>query len=82
LFETAADAFGPGLIGIILTGANDDGSRGLKAIIDAGGMGLVQSPETAHVPTMPRSALAMCPTARALTIPEIAAYLCEVAVPA
>jgi two-component system chemotaxis response regulator CheB len=82
LFETAADAFGSALIGIVLTGANDDGSRGLKAVIDAGGIGLVQSPETAHVATMPRAALAMCPTARAMTIPEITAYLCEVAVPA
>ena len=42
LFESAADAYGPALIGVILTGANDDGARGLRAIVAAGGVALVQ----------------------------------------
>lgn len=78
LFESAADVFGPGLIGVVLSGANSDGSRGLKAVIDAGGMGLVQHPDTAHARNMPQSAIAVCPTARVLTIPEIASLLQEV----
>lgn len=45
------------LIGIILTGANKDGGKGLKSIADRGGYTIVQDPETAAVPTMPRAAL-------------------------
>src|SRR3984885_14742722 len=63
LFESAADAYGPALIGIILTGANDDGARGLRAIVDAGGIGLVQRADLAYASAMPRAALAACPTA-------------------
>jgi two-component system chemotaxis response regulator CheB len=78
LFETAADAYGPGLIGIILTGANADGARGLRAIRDAGGIALVQRPDLAYSPAMPRAALEACPGATALGLDEIAAYLMEV----
>jgi two-component system, chemotaxis family, protein-glutamate methylesterase/glutaminase len=57
LFESAADALGEALIGIVLTGANGDGARGLKAIKDRGGFAIVQDPKTAEVPYMPRAAL-------------------------
>lgn len=77
LFETAADAYGPALIGIILTGANDDGARGLRAIADAGGTALVQRVDLAYAQAMPRAALAACPSARELTLEEITKYLCE-----
>jgi two-component system chemotaxis response regulator CheB len=77
LFESAADAYGPALIGIILTGANDDGARGLRAIADAGGMVLVQRVDLAYASAMPRAALVACPTAREMTLEEIATYLCE-----
>jgi two-component system chemotaxis response regulator CheB len=57
LFESAADAFGASLIGIILTGANRDGARGAAAIQEKGGMILVQDPATAESEVMPRAAI-------------------------
>ena len=42
LFESAADAYGGGLIGVVLTGANSDGANGLKAVVEAGGVAVVQ----------------------------------------
>ncbi len=57
LFISAADSFGKNLIGIILTGANGDGTEGLKAIKTQGGMAIVQNPKTAEISYMPRSAL-------------------------
>ena len=71
LFESAADAFGPGLVGIVMTGANQDGAQGLRALCDAGGQGIVQAPATAEVATMPEAALAACPGARAMQLEEI-----------
>lgn len=72
LFESAVDAFGQGLIGIVLTGANDDGSAGLKRIKDAGGLTVVQEPSTAEVPTMPLAAIAAVGTAdHVLALEEI-----------
>ncbi len=78
LFETAADAYASELIGIILTGANSDGARGLRAVYEAGGIALVQRPELAYSPVMPQAALDACPGALALGLEEIAAYLMEV----
>jgi two-component system, chemotaxis family, protein-glutamate methylesterase/glutaminase len=78
LFESAADAYGPGLIGIILTGANRDGARGLRAIREAGGTTLVQDPDQAHARDMPAAALAECPDARIMSLQEITVYLQEV----
>jgi two-component system chemotaxis response regulator CheB len=75
LFESAADAYGPGLIGIILTGANQDGAKGLKAVAEAGGRTIVQSPEGAYAAAMPEAAIAECQGARVLSLKEIAAYL-------
>jgi len=57
LFESAADVYGSRLIGIVLTGANDDGSRGLAAIKMRGGLTVVQDPAGSEVDTMPRAAL-------------------------
>ncbi len=71
LFETAADAFGPALVGIVLTGANNDGAHGLQMVGEAGGTALVQDPATAEVATMPAAALAACPTARKMPLTEI-----------
>lgn len=58
LFESAADVYGKRLIGIILTGANTDGSTGLKHIKSKGGITIVQDPATAEVDGMPRAAIA------------------------
>lgn len=57
LFETAADVFKEGLLGIILTGANQDGSRGIKKISQAGGTTIAQQPDTADYLEMPRAAI-------------------------
>src|SRR5713101_7250908 len=58
LFETAAHAYGAGVIGIILTGANDDGAHGLARIKAAGGVALIQDPLGAARRTMPDAAIA------------------------
>ncbi len=60
LFETAADAVGPRLIGVLLSGANQDGSRGLRRIQENGGLTIVQSPETTRAPQMVQAARAAC----------------------
>jgi two-component system chemotaxis response regulator CheB len=75
LFESAADAYGEGLVGIVLTGASSDGAQGLQTICKAGGIGLVQSPDSAQAATMPRAALAACPGAYAMSLDQIAEFL-------
>jgi len=57
LFESAADVYGSELIGIILTGSNDDGSKGLKRIQEDSGLTIVQDPDTAEHPVMPCAAI-------------------------
>jgi two-component system chemotaxis response regulator CheB len=58
LFETAAHAYGAGVIGIILTGANADGALGLARIKNAGGVAVIQDPLGAARRTMPDAAIA------------------------
>jgi two-component system chemotaxis response regulator CheB len=60
LFETVADAYGTGAVGVVLTGAGSDGARGLARIEQRGGRTLVQDPSSATRPEMPRAALATC----------------------
>ena len=57
LFESAADVYAERLMGIILTGANDDGSAGLAAVKRSGGVTIVQDPDSAQLPLMILSAL-------------------------
>jgi two-component system chemotaxis response regulator CheB len=57
LFASAAEAYGPGLIAVILTGANADGAVGLACVRRAGGLAIVQQPDDAASPVMPRAAL-------------------------
>ncbi|MGO4478439.1 chemotaxis protein CheB [Massilia sp. 2TAF26] len=57
LMESSADAYGPGLVGILLTGANQDGAAGMAAIHASGGLTVVQDPDDAQVATMPQSAI-------------------------
>lgn len=75
LFETAADAYGAGLTAVVLTGANNDGAAGARAVQHAGGRVLVQNPSRAFVSTMPAATLALCPAAEALNLEEIARAL-------
>ena len=75
LFESAADAYGAGLVGVILTGANHDGAAGLAAVVRAGGTALVEDPVGAYASAMPLAALAACPSAETMSIGEIALNL-------
>jgi two-component system chemotaxis response regulator CheB len=74
-FESVADVYGPAAIGVILTGANADGSHGLRRIAQRGGEVLVQDPATAEVAAMPAAAKRLVEQARTMTLEEIAAYL-------
>jgi len=78
LFESAADAYAERLMGIVLSGANSDGAAGLKAIQAAGGLTLVQHPESAVARTMPEAALFAVPTAASLAPGQICALLSRV----
>jgi two-component system chemotaxis response regulator CheB len=78
-FGSVADEYGRGAIGIVLTGANEDGALGLKRIADRGGHAIVQDPETAEGPIMPRAALRMVPRARVLPLERIASHLVSIA---
>jgi len=56
-FESAAEVYGPGLVAILLSGANEDGTSGLIAVKNAGGLAIMQNPDTAQMPFMPHYAL-------------------------
>lgn len=71
LFESAAEAYKNKLIGLILTGSNNDGSAGLKRIKEGGGLTIVQDPETAESYFMPASAIALYKPDYILNLEEI-----------
>lgn len=75
LFETAADAYREKLIGIILTGANSDGSKGLKTIKDYGGITIVQDPKTAEFSAMPMAAAKLINVDYTFSTEEIGKFL-------
>lgn len=77
LFESAADVFGAGLIGILLTGANADGAKGIKRIKACGGFAIVQDPSTAEVPYMPQAGLAAAKVDRVVSLEEIPEVLLQ-----
>lgn len=74
-FTSASDVFGAGVVGVVLTGANADGSVGLRRIADRGGLAIVQDPTTAESPTMPTAALRAVPTALIRRAEEMGGYL-------
>ncbi len=77
LMKSAADAYGPALAGMLLTGANDDGAEGLAYIHRAGGLTAVQDPEEAQAPTMPRAALLRHRPDRILPLRELRELLLQ-----
>lgn len=74
MLSSAAEAYGPAVLGIVLTGANEDGALGLRCIVDAGGRAAVQDPSTAEAPAMPEAARRRVPEAVVLPLEELAAY--------
>lgn len=75
LFRSAASVYGTNVIGVILTGALNDGTAGLYEIAQAGGVTIVQDPNDAINPSMPRSALAHVAVDHCLPLAGIAALL-------
>lgn len=78
MFESAVDTYGMDVVGVVLTGANADGARGLRRVADAGGHAVVQDPDTAEVRVMPRSALKAVPDACVLAMEEIPGHLARI----
>jgi two-component system chemotaxis response regulator CheB len=77
LFETAAESYRERCIGVVLTGANDDGARGLARVVELGGTAIVQDPEEARRDEMPRAALRATPSARVTPTADIAPLLVD-----
>lgn len=75
LFESAATVYGEACIGVLLTGASDDGARGLSRISAAGGLTIVEDPASAHCAIMPRAALRMGGAASVVELASIAPQL-------
>jgi two-component system chemotaxis response regulator CheB len=79
LFRTAARSYGPQVVGVVLSGTLDDGSAGLVAIRQRGGVAIVQDPDDALYPGMPRSALEAVRADHCLPVGQIGATLAELA---
>ena len=77
MFDSAAATYGPTAIGVVLTGANEDGARGLAHIVERGGRALVQDPATAEIPIMPKAAIKAAPSAEVLPLDRLAPRLIE-----
>ncbi len=78
LFETAAFTYGKQLIGIILTGANNDGSKGMALIKDCGGFCIVQDPKEAESDAMPTAAIEKSNPQKILKIDDIVNLIIEI----
>ena len=79
LFRTAARAYGPRVVGVVLSGALDDGAAGMRAIKKYGGVAVAQDPEEALVTGMPRNAIRLDHVDHVLPVAEIAALLVQLA---
>jgi len=78
LFESAAEAYKNKLIGVILTGSNNDGTNGMKRIKECGGLTIVQDPTTAESAYMPASAIAVVQMDYILTLENIMKLLIKI----
>jgi two-component system chemotaxis response regulator CheB len=77
--ETAAHAYGDRVVGVVLTGANEDGADGLREIRRRGGTAIVQAPETAERATMPEAAIAAADPQHVAALSDIAPLLVDLA---
>jgi two-component system, chemotaxis family, protein-glutamate methylesterase/glutaminase len=75
LFESAADVYGPALVGVILTGASADGALGARAVHERSGRVIIQDPATAEASVMPAAAIAAVPGARVVALSDMLAEL-------
>jgi two-component system, chemotaxis family, protein-glutamate methylesterase/glutaminase len=74
-FESASDAYGPRMIAVLLTGANEDGAAGMLAVRARGGITVVQDPASAAKPEMPQAALDAGAAVKVLALDRIAPFL-------
>jgi two-component system chemotaxis response regulator CheB len=81
LLESAAVAYGEGLVGVVLTGASEDGARGLLAVRKAGGQTIAQDPNTARMATMPAAAVRIAEPDHVLSLTQIRDALAAVRAP-
>jgi two-component system, chemotaxis family, protein-glutamate methylesterase/glutaminase len=79
LFRTAAAVYGPRAVGVVLSGSRDDGTAGLRAIKEAGGIAVAQDPSDALAPSMPLSAIEHVRVDAVRTVEDIAALLVDLA---
>lgn len=79
LFDSAADVWRERLIGVVLTGSNDDGARGLNRVRERGGYALVQSPQEAEAPQMPQAALTLAGADEVLLLTDLAKRINQLA---
>ena len=77
LFESVAHAFGPRAVAVVLTGAGSDGSRGVVAVHESGGLVIAQDPATSQTVGMPRAAIATGVVDHVLPLPQIARFLTD-----
>ena len=77
MFDSAAATYGEHAVGVVLTGANEDGASGLAQIVSRGGRALIQDPKTAEVAIMPRAAIRAVPSAEVLPLARLAPRLVE-----
>jgi two-component system chemotaxis response regulator CheB len=75
LFETAAECCKERTVGIILTGGNNDGARGLQKISRYGGLAIVQDPQDAEVDIMPLNALRLTKSAKRFYLKDLPSFL-------
>ncbi len=75
LFESAAEVYREKTIGVVLTGANNDGAQGMKRIKQFGGLAMVQNPKTAEADSMPRAAIKTADVDYIATLEDIADLL-------
>jgi len=81
LFESAAEVYKNKLIGIVLTGSNNDGTKGIKRIKELGGLAIIQDPETAESRNMPASAIAAILPDYILSLEKIVQLLIKITQP-
>ncbi|TLV03248.1 chemotaxis protein CheB [Dyadobacter luticola] len=74
-FESACEIYGESAVALILSGANEDGTHGMKCIKKAGGRTLAQNPETAQMPFMPNYAITHGVIDYVLDIPQMADFI-------